>query len=368
MKVQISNGMLMGLIINMIYAKAVGLTQGSISREVGNDMWLSTGFSVLQGVFIMYITIISIRRMPDKDFIEQTGVLLGKFAEKVVGIIIFIFFLLAYSIVMITFVYHLKDYFLPEAPTFLFVIAALVVGSLGIFYGIEVISRMALLGVFSILALNILLLLGSLAEFDIRELLPTFQSGLPKILWASRHHNADWAMATMMTALILPHVKDPQKWRNAGVLGSAYSGMFVIIWPILEAGVLTSEVAGQYILSCMQMARSAHIGIFLHRYEMVMVAFFALSCLTQIMMTMFCASIALQKIVGGKDYRKLIPIVSVMLSAFAYYIVSDHRRALYFLETNWITLSLTIAILFPSMMWLLGFFFKRKIQRAVSSS
>lgn len=368
MKEQITNGMFMALIINMIYAKAIGLTQGSISREVGNDMWISTGFSVLQGILIMFITIAAIRRMPNGDLISQSGILLGKVAEKLVALLIFVFFILSYSVVMITFVYHLKDYFLPEAPTILFIIAALLVGTIGIYYGLEVIARMALLGIFSILSLNILLLFGSLGSFDIRELLPTFQSGLPKIFWASRHHNADWAMATMMTALILPQVKDHQTWGKSGVYGSAYSGVFIIMWPILETGVLTAEVAGQYIISCMQMARSAHIGLFLHRYEMVMIAFFALSSLTQIMMTMFCATIALQKIVGGKDYRKLIPLVSLILSGFAYYIVSDHRRALYFLETNWITISLSIAISLPILIWLIGFFFQSKLKQASSKT
>ncbi len=362
MKVQISNGMFMGLIINMIYAKAIGLTQGSISREVGSDMWISTFFAVLQGVLIMVITILVIKRMPDRDMIQQSEAMLGKIFSKFIGLIVFVFFLLAYSIAMITFVYHLKDFFLPEAPTILFIIAAGVVGSFGISYGLEVMARMALLGIFSILFLNILILLGSLANFDIRELLPTFQAGLPKILWASRHHNGDWALATMMTAIILPHVKEQKKWTSAGISGSVYSGMFVIMWPILETGVLTAEVAGQYIVSCMQMARSANIGLFLHRYEMIMVAFYALSSLTQVMMTSFCASIAMQRMVGGKDYRKMIFPVSLVLSGFAYYIVSDHMRALNFLEINWLTLALPIGILLPITIWLLGFIFKKKLK------
>lgn len=353
----------MALIINMIYAKAIGLTQGSISREVGNDMWISTSFSILQGVLIMFITITVIKRMPNGDLIRQSGVMFGKVVEKMVATIFFLFFLLAYSIVMITFVYHLKDYFLPEAPTILFLLAAMIVGSVGIHYGLEVIGRMALLGIFSILSLNILILLGSLTQFDILELLPTFQSGLPKILWASRHHNGDWALATMMTALILPYVKDPNTWRRGGVSGSAFSGMFILMWPILEAGVLTSEVAGQYIISCMQMARSASIGLFLHRYELVMVALFALSSLTQIMMALFCASISLQRVIGLKDYRKLIFPVALILNGFGYYIVSDHRRALYFLETNWITISVSTAILLPMLIWLFGFFFRNKLNK-----
>ncbi|WP_147533067.1 GerAB/ArcD/ProY family transporter [Bacillus marasmi] len=361
MRVQITNGMFMALIINMIYAKAIGVTQGSISREVGNDMWLSTTISILQGILIMFITILVIKRAPELDLVEQCKLILGKWGGKFIALIFFIYFMLSYGVVMITFVYHLRDYFLPEMPTIYFIIAALIVGSFGIFHGLEVISRMALLGIFSILALNILILIGSIQNFDIRELLPTFESGLPKIVWASRHHNSDWGMATMMAALILPHVKEIDSWKSAGVNGSVFSGMFILLWPILEAGVLTSEVAGQYIISCMQMARSASIGVFLHRYEMVMVAFFALSSLTQIMMTLFCASIALEKITNTKNYRKLILPVTLILGGFGYYIVNDHRRAMYYLETNWITASVSIAILLPVSVWLLGFIFKKKL-------
>jgi spore germination protein KB len=97
---------------------------------------------------------------------------------------------------------------------------------------------------------------------------------------------------------------------------------------------------------------------------MVMVALYALSSLTQIMMTLLCASIAMQRVFGLKDYRRLIIPVSLILSGFGYYIVSDHRRALYFLETNWITLSLSIVIILPTIIWGFGFIFKNKLKKA----
>lgn len=365
MKVQISNGMFLALIINMIYAKAIGVTQGSMAREVGGDIWIATLIATIQGAVIMFLVIYCIKRMPEGDLIDQSERLLGKWFGKFVALITFLFFLAAYGPVMSTFVFHLKDYFLPEAPTLLFIVAAFLLGTYAIFFGIEVIARMALIGVFSIIALNILLMLGTIPEFDIRELRPTFQMGFIKTVWASRHHNTDWAMSTLMAGIILPMVGDQKTWSKMGFAGIAYGMVFIIMWPILEAGVLSPESAAQYIVSCMQMARSAQIGYFVHRYEMIMIAFFALSILTQIMMSLLCASVAMQKMLGLKDYRKVILPTAVILSAFGYWINFDKNRAVDFLEGWWVYISIGIAVGLPGMLLVLGFIFKKKLKKGM---
>ncbi|MEC1742479.1 GerAB/ArcD/ProY family transporter [Schinkia azotoformans] len=362
MRVQITNGMLMGLIINMVYAKAIGLTQGSMAREVGRDIWLSTIIAnMVAAAFIVFVVLV-IQRMPKGDLIEQGKKMIGAWFGKLLAIIFFLYFLSSMGPIMATFVYHLKDYFLPDAHTMVFIIVAMVVGCYAIYFGIEVIARMALVGVFSVLSLNILLLLGSIAKFDIRELLPIFESGVVNTAWAGRHLFADWTMVFMMIALILPNVKQIKVWKRSNLAGVLYGAGFILMWPIVETGVLSARVAGEYIVSCMQMARSAQIGVYIHRYEMIMVAFFAVSLLTQSMMSLYCASISLQKVFGLKSYRPLIIPVGLLFGGFGYWIVFDHARAMRFIEHEWIGISLSIAICVPLFIWFVGFALKDKLK------
>jgi spore germination protein KB len=360
MKVQISNGMFMALVINMVYAKAIGLTQGIMAREVNGDMWISTIMATAQGVLIMLLTAWALQRTPQQSMFEQSSEFFGKWMGKLVSLIVFVFFVGTFGAISITFVYHLMDYFLPEAPILLFIIVMLIVGDYAIYHGLEVVSRMALVGVFSILMLNILLLIGSFSFFDIRELLPVLGSGLWNTVWASRHNDTDWAMATMMAAVILPMVKHKKVWPKAGAAGIIYGGLFILMWPILEAGVLSSEVTAQYIVACMQMARSAEIGHFIHRYEMIMVAFFAISLLVQIMMSLLCASHAASHLFGLKDFRPTIIPVSLILGAFGYWIVFSHQRAMVFLTDYWPPIAMPIAFGLPVLLWGLGWFMKKK--------
>jgi spore germination protein KB len=60
---------------------------------------------------------------------------------------------------MATFVYHLKDYLLAEAFYLFNLFEAFLIGVYAIHFGIEVIASLALIRVFSIIALNILLMM-----------------------------------------------------------------------------------------------------------------------------------------------------------------------------------------------------------------
>ncbi|MDF2923855.1 MAG: spore gernimation protein [Paenibacillaceae bacterium] len=347
MKIRITSGMLMALVINMIYAKSIGITQGIAAREVGADMWIATLFSIMQGAFMIWLTAVAVRRAGGKELIDAVGIHMGKWTGKAAALLMFLFFTGAFAGVMITFVYHLMDYFLPQVPVYVFIIIPLAVGCFGAFHGLEVMARMAFVGVFTILCLNISLLAGSFYEFDIRNLAPVLQNGVGATLWASRHNDTEWAVAVMMAAIILPLVNNRSNWGKSSVVSMLMGGLLVVMWPLMEAGVLSAEVAGQYVVACMQMARSAHLGHFIHRYEMIMIVFFATSTMVQIMMCLFCASHCLSKTFGIKDYRPLLVPAALVLGAFSYWIVTNHFRAMRWEEAYWPYISLPIAIALP---------------------
>lgn len=361
MKTQISNAMLLAIIINLVYAKAIGVTQGILARQAGGDMWLVTIFSTIIGLLMMWLTVTIIKRTPEKNILEQTKLLTGKWGEKLFAFILFIFFLGAYGGVMITVVYHLMDYFLPDMPAFLFVVITTLVGLYGLYKGVEVISRLAILGVFSIILLNILLLLGSLSDFKVYHFLPVLGNGFMNAIEVTKHHNADWAMATLMVAILLPMVKQKEKWVKYSTKAILFSGLFIVMWPILEVGVLSPEVAGQYIVACMQMARSAEIGLFIHRYELIMIVFFSISALVQVMMCLLCASISAKHIVGTQNLNKLLIPVAGILGIFGYWVIEDHIRAMDLLTYYWPKIAMPITFGVPILVFLLGSVLKKKL-------
>jgi len=356
--------MFIAMILNIMYVKAIGVTQGVLARVAGQDMWLATLFGTLEGVVLVYLTYVVIRRTPDKDYIQLGQLMLGRWLSSIVALAIFAFFLAAFGPIMITFVYHLRDYFLPDAPLWIFVATSLIVGAIGCYYGLEVMGRVAVIGLLFIFTLNVLITLGSLQEFDIWNLLPVMESGLPKTAKASMHYLADCAMATMMGTLILPLVKNVEKGHGRfGVLGILGSGLVITIWAILEGAVLSAEVTSQYTLSCMKLARNAHLGTFLQRYEMIMIALYSLPALFEVMFCIYGTSVSMSRIFGLKSNRPMILPCCIVLGLFGYWVIEDHFRALDYLENYWPYIGLPIAIGLPIVMLLLRVLLSHKLQR-----
>ncbi|MGC5328487.1 GerAB/ArcD/ProY family transporter, partial [Brevibacillus sp. SYSU BS000544] len=247
------------------------------------------------------------------------------------------------------------------APILFFIIVAVLIGGIGNLYGIEVIARYSFMGVLSIIIFHLILLMGSIPFFDIRELMPVMQSGFLNTLWASRHNDTDWAMATTMVAVLLPSVKASRLWGKSGMSGILMGGLFVVMWPILEGGVLSPEVTAQYTVSCMQMARSAQIGDFIHRYEMFMVAFFAVVSFVQIMLCFLCASEAVSHLFSKPQSKGMIIPTALMLGASGYAIVFDKPLAMKMLEIYWPPIALSIAIGVPIILLLLGTVMRKRL-------
>ncbi|MGG1514107.1 endospore germination permease [Paenibacillus oryzisoli] len=367
-KIQITNGMFIAMVVNLIFAKAIGLTQGVLARAIGQDMWVATLLGMLQGCAMMYIAYLVVRRTPHLNYIELGEVLLGKWFGKIIALLIFILYLAGFGPVLITFVYHIKDYFLPEAPVWLFTVSSLIVGAIGCFYGLEVMGRIALIGLLFIFLLNILIIIGSTNEFDIRNLLPLLEHGFPQTAAASLHFDVDWSLAIMLVALIMPFVSEAvPRGSQLGVVSILVSGMLIVIWAILEGAVLSAEVTSQYTISCMKLARNAHIGNFLQRYEMIMIALYSVSILFEVMFCIYGTSVTLSKIIGIKSHKWMIIPVCLMLGIFGTWIVEDHFRAIHYLEQDWPKIALPIAFGLPLALLTLRLLFRKKLNSAARS-
>jgi hypothetical protein len=226
-------------------------------------------------------------------------------------------------------------------------------------------ARIALIGLLFMFMLNTLITLGSLHEFDIKHLIPVMEDGLPRVEMASLHYLCDCTMATMMAALVLPLTKNADKHGGRfGMIGLISSGALIIIWAILEGAVLSEEVTSQYTLACMKLARNAHIGNFLQRYEMIMIALYSLPALFEMMFCIYGTSLSLSRIFGLKSDKPMIIPASIILGVFGYWVIQDHFRAMEFLEDYWPRIALPIAIGLPLLLLLLKLIINPKVRKS----
>lgn len=116
------------------------------------------------------------------------------------------------------------------------------------------------------------------------------------------------------------------------------------------------------------MARSAEIGFFIHRYELIMVIFFSVSALIQVMICLLCGTISVKHVLGMKKLNPLLLPVSMIMGLFSYWVIRDHNQAMDLLTYYWPPIAIPIVFGVPLVIYLLGLFKgKGKVEGEVSS-
>lgn len=352
MKANISRVQFFFLIPNLLFGKAIGITAGVIVRKIGADAWASMLFGFIIGTIIMVLLTILCRKFPDKTIIQYSQEILGKWAGKVIGIVLVIFFIFAFGTSASVMALHLSEYFLPNTPFFIICLIYILLCMYGVFLGIEVIVRFSLLGFVMLLLVNITMLIGTYNDFSIEGLMPILDKGILANMKNSVYVFSDLAMGILGVGVIYPMINNKKKTVPLAFWSFVVSALVIIIWPIFELGVMGPDIMEKYVVCCMQQVRNAQLTDYLPRYELLMVSFFAFSVYVQSVAMFFCAKHCFKQVTGIKKDAYIIIPLTIILIFVTYFMAKDDNSFINFLANPWSIICAILSIGLPLILFI----------------
>ncbi|HEX9061141.1 MAG TPA: endospore germination permease [Clostridia bacterium] len=320
------------MIPNLLFGKAIGITAGVMVRKLGADTWLSMSIGFIFGILVMMLLVYLCSKFPDKTIIEFSEELLGKWGGRGVGIILALFFIIAFGASANVMMLHLNEYFLPETPFFLICLLYTLLCMYGVFLGVEVVVRFSLLGFIMSLLINVAMLTGTTEDLRPINLLPLMDKGIFADIAGSYYIFGDIALAILAVGFLFPMLNNKKKIFGITFWATFTGAIMVIVWPIFETMVLGPDLMKQYVVVCMQQIRCAQLTKYLPRYELIMVSFFTFGVLVQSVAMFYCAKHCIKQITGiKKDYALILPLTFVLIFA-TYFMARDHNNYIRFLS------------------------------------
>lgn len=248
-----------------------------------------------------------------------------------------------------------------ETPFFIFVLIYTAVIIIGAYYGLEVTARLSVVGFLLVVLLDFLMIIGSVLHFKFSRLLPLFDVGVGPVVTASTGAGPDVAMAVMAALMLLPLTQQPKKWLRISWQALAAGAVLVTIWTVFEIGVMGAQVTSQYLIACMQMSRAAELSIYLHRYELIMVALFVYSVITQSIICLYSATEIVRESLPFGWGRKvgrlpMLIVLGALMAVVQYFLGSDRDVYGQFLGGLWPALVLPIAYGLPLLIAVVALF------------
>lgn len=325
---------LYGLVVAATFPKAVGVTAAIMTRQTGRDVWAAEIVAIGAALLLVALTAFLISRLQEAPLraLERS---VGPWLARPLAMVEALFFCLLYLAGAYTFLAHTQFFFLPETPLIVFLLAMAILSLVGSHYGLEVLARTALLSTVGHLGITAIMIPGVIWDVDLLNLWPIGGGGWGSFGVASLTGLADLVQPIPLLLAFLPETGGPRGHLRHSVLAMLAAGLLILIWPLAEITVLGPGLTAQQGVACMGLARTASLGAYLHRYELVMLLFFMPGVFLVEVLPFLAASRSLAHAIGVSNHKALFLPLIVAITGVSWWLFADRLRTDQFFTYVW---------------------------------
>ncbi|MDR9757197.1 MAG: endospore germination permease [Thermoanaerobacterales bacterium] len=301
------------LVSNSILASMVLITPALLTKEAGQDAWLSVLIAGILGYLIGLFVVSLGLRFPEKNLVEYSIDLLGPWFGRAVCIIFALFFLHINAYLVRAFSVLLMTETMPETPLSVLNIFLVILVAYGVYLGLEVFSRVNEI-IFPLFMLAGLIIFALAApEMDFEQLKPYFTHSFSGILWGSLILASFYAEGSFLLMLI-PSLRNPKDARKI-VLPVSIILLFVIFTDVVGLiSLFGAQETARMLFPTFELAKTVHLGAFVERIESLVVGLWVSSVSLKIMAFYYVSVLIIAEVFNLKDYRPLVlPYAFVLL-------------------------------------------------------
>ncbi len=313
---------------------------------------MTIGF--IMGTLVLLLLVFISSKFSEQTIIQISEQVLGKWSSKIVGIILMLFFAVAFATSANVMTMHLKEYFLIETPFGIICLVYILLCMYGVFLGLENIIRFALFGFLGCLLINITMIFGTWNDFEVSNLLPLLDRGIWANISNSIYIFSDMAMAIFAVGIIYPMLNNKDKIISLTFWSLMISALMILIWPVLELGVMGSGAMKQYVVVCMQQVRCAQLTRYIPRYELIMVSFFTFTTFVQSATMFYCSVYSAKQTIGLKQDSYIILPLAVVLFIITFLMANDHNNYIRFLDYPWAQICISLSLGLPLIIFIVA--------------
>lgn len=349
--------------IALIILYCVG-TSSVIVTAIGaqNDLWISIILAILIMIpmGLVYGKLGTI--FPDKDIFDVLYLCWGRLFGKII-LVLYIWYLVNTCIFVLK---DLSEFFRltvgPETPATIPMLVSMLLATVAIKKGIEVLGRMAsffLLPIIIFIALDILFLLPSL---DIHNMQPVLYNGWGPV-FKGVLNTISFPLGEIVAFTVILHTLKEKKEVNKTYLkGIIASGVILLITSSITILVIGSAVANTYYFPAYIATTRINIGNFLQSIEIVLAFLFSIGGFINFSILFLCSAKSVSSLFSIDDHKPIIVPLGIFVINLALFMSKNTREFYRFTSQIWPYYAIPFQIIFPIITLILAKIKSRKKQ------
>jgi len=287
-----------------------------VVRDGHNLGWVLVLAGTVDALLQFWVITLLMRRHRQQTIVEACEEILGPYLGTLVNLSFALYFIAVEGILLREYGEALLIAALPRTPISVVLVALLLAGLIGCFYGLEAMARVARLSL-SFIALGLLLLFVTLIGFvDTTNLYP-LGSNHPFKLLVTAAERYSLVSEGLLAAVIIQGLGSWRPFRRAGMAALAAGGLVITVVVLLIILVFGPPVASEFTLPFYFLSRIVAFGRFFQRLESVFLLIWSMVGMIKAAVTLYAATVTLARVYRLADYRPLLWSVSLLCFALS---------------------------------------------------
>ncbi|GMK38202.1 germination protein [Paenibacillus sp. CCS19] len=298
------------------------LSSPSLAYDVARtDMWMTPVVGCITGFATIYIALSLHRRYPGLTFVQYCELILGPVIGKFISLTFLIVCLMMNANQLRQFAELMSMAFMANTPIVVFATTMVLVSSIAVRLGIEVIGRLALTFTPLIVVIVVVLILPLVREMEPDQILPFMDKGIAPVIRGAISLQL-WFPIYTYISMFLPYVsnKDNNKGRLYWAVGwSVVTFILTFFYVLMALGSATSFFDYPFLL----LSRFVSIGTFMTHLDSLIMLVWVIDVFIRTIVMYYAATSGIAQWFKLRSYKPLTLPVGLAIVLLAFWSIPD---------------------------------------------
>ncbi|GMK45324.1 GerAB/ArcD/ProY family transporter [Paenibacillus glycanilyticus] len=351
---KISNRQLMVLVFLYTVGSTILIIPSGLAEIAKQDAWIGALAGVVIGGGTVVLYILLWRLFPGKTFVGICEAVFGKWIGALISVMFMFYSFIGSTTVMFYSGNFFKINFLPHTPFPLINILIATVVVVGVRMGLETIARTSELMLPWVLILLAVLVFTLLQEINLEYMLPVFEVGWKSVFWAGFSFAGTAFMPIVFLFAVFPSVLNADKARTGMYFAAILGGGCVVVITLLCILILGPNITSRSMFPSYALVKKISIGNFFQRVEVIMAGLWFVTTYIKTTFYFYGWVSSLAEILKLNNYRSLTLPCGILMIVFSFVVYPDVVYMQYWDSTIFPPYILTMGILVPLILWMVG--------------
>ncbi|WP_028610601.1 GerAB/ArcD/ProY family transporter [Paenibacillus harenae] len=336
----------------------------TLAADAKQNAWIAAIVGWLLGLLIVYLYFSIGKLYPQMTLIGFLEHTLGKWFGKLVSLIFITFSFLGASTVLFYLANFMTTQVMPETPIGAFIILFAALVFMGVRLGLEVLSRSAEILFPWFLILFVVSSILLIPEIEIQKMKPIMEIGIKPTIKAALAYIGTASLPLVLILLIFPSALNQKKGAGkAFMIGTLLGGICIILITFLSISILGADFSSRNMYPSYALAKQINIGNFIQRVEILMAGMWFMTIFFKASFYAYGVVAGITQLFGCKDYRPFVFPCGMIIAAYSLVVYPNVAYMMDFDSTVYIPYVITIGLLLPLLLLVIGSIRKKMSSR-----